>query len=257
METGRPVEGPRVAALYDIHGNLPALEAVLAVVRDEGVDEVVVGGDVLPGPMPAGCLAALAALDLPVRYLRGNGEADVLATRSGDVPARVPERVRPLLEWTVDAVPDAALDRVASWPGTVPGRIVGLGSVLFCHATPRDDNELFTRETPEARLRPVVEGPGTDVVVCGHTHMAFDREVGAVRVVNAGSVGLPFGTPGAFWALLGPDVSLRRTAYDLDDAMRRFEDAGYPGLADFDVRRPPDERAMLDRFEAMALGATP
>jgi hypothetical protein len=86
-----------------------------------------------------------------------------------------------------------------------------LGPVLFCHATPRDDNEIFTRLTPEEILLPIFEGQDARLIVCGHTHMQFDRMIGKVRVLNAGSVGMPFGEPGAYWLLLEPDVQLQHT----------------------------------------------
>ncbi|WP_456424984.1 metallophosphoesterase, partial [Rhodocaloribacter sp.] len=89
----------RVAALYDIHGNLPALEAVLRDVRKASVDQVVVGGDVLPGPMPRETLAALEHLDRPVRFIRGNGEREVLAAREGVHTGAVPERFREVMRW--------------------------------------------------------------------------------------------------------------------------------------------------------------
>ena len=242
----------RVAALYDIHGNLPALEVVLRAVVEEGVDQVVVGGDVVPGPMPKGCLSALLELDLPVRYLKGNGDADVLAAHRGEEPTRVPPRFRQVVRWAADELGQAHLTAMAAWPATLGQEIPNLGAVCFCHATPRDDNEVFTRDTPESRLKPIFEAPGAAVVVCGHTHMQFQRRVGAVTVVNAGSVGMPFGEPGAYWALLAPDgVELRHTPYELDAAAERIGRTGYP--SEFDVKRPPGEAEMLRRFEAAAL----
>jgi predicted phosphodiesterase len=89
--------------------------------------------------------------------------------------------------------------------------INGLGRVLFCHATPRNDNEIFTRLTAEERLLPVFGEAQGELVVCGHTHMQFDRMVGKTRVVNAGSGGMPFSDPGAEWPLLGPEIQLRHT----------------------------------------------
>jgi hypothetical protein len=132
--------------------------------------------------------------------------------------------------------------------GAEPGMI---GEVLFCHATPRDKNEIFTRLTPEERLLPVFEGLETSLVVCGHTHMQFDRTIGSVRVVNAGSVGMPFGEPGADWLLLGPDVQLRHTAYDLTNAAERIRATDYPQAQDFAARnvlQPPSEAQMLEVF---------
>jgi predicted phosphodiesterase len=240
----------RVAALYDIHGNLPALEAVLAEVRGAGADLVVIGGDVLPGPMPRETLACLEGLEIPVRYLRGNGDRAVLEERAGLDPG-VPERVRAALRWTADQL-DADQERwLASWPETLEVAIPGLGEVLFCHATPRNDTELFTRLTPEDRLRPVFAGVGAALAVCGHTHMQFDRTVGTLRVVNAGSVGMPFGEPGADWLLLGPGVEMRHRSYDLQRAAERIRGTDYPQAEEFasrDVLRPRSEQEMLELF---------
>lgn len=222
-------------------------------IRREGVDEIVVGGDVVPGPMPAESLTTLLESASPVRFLRGNGENDVLALSRGEMPARIPEAVHDAMHWVVEKLHPGHLAELADWPATVDLEIPGLGEVLFCHATPRDDNELFTRRTPEDRLRPVFEGLGASVVICGHTHMQFDRPAGDVRVVNAGSVGLPFGEPGAFWALLGPGIELRSTPYDLAAAADRIRSTGYPGVTTFDVRNPPTEEEMLEVFEAAAL----
>jgi predicted phosphodiesterase len=138
-----------------------------------------------------------------------------------------------------------------AWPKTITVGVPGLGTVLFCHGTPRNENEAFTRLTPEDRLRPIFEGAAADVIVCGHTHMQFDRMVGGRRVVNAGSVGMPFGKPGAYWLLLGSGVQLRRTPYDLAKAADRIRETDYPGAAEFaakNVLEPPTEGAMLEVF---------
>jgi len=126
----------------------------------------------------------------------------------------------------------------------------GLGEVAFCHATPRNDTEIFTRATADDVLRPVFGTLGAPLVVCGHTHMQFDRRVGNVRIVNAGSVGMPFGAAGAFWLLLGPDVELRRTSYDLDEAAAAINATADPGRAQTakTVVQPPPEQQMLDAF---------
>jgi predicted phosphodiesterase len=123
--------------------------------------------------------------------------------------------------------------------------------VLFCHATPRDDNEIFTRLTPEERLLPVFEKLDVSLVVCGHTHMQFDRRVGKTRVVNAGSVGMPFGEPGADWLLLDEDVRLQHTTYDLAKAAERIRKTGYPRAQEFaenHVLDPPTEERMIEVF---------
>ncbi|MGI9627779.1 MAG: metallophosphoesterase family protein [Longimicrobiales bacterium] len=243
-----------VAALYDIHGNLPALEAVLEEVEALGVSRIVVGGDVIPGPMPVGALQALLQLDLPVDVLYGNGETDVLNLMEGRGPVRFPAAFEETMRWTGQQLGVDLLERLSEWPATVRLHIDGLGEVLFCHATPRDDGEIFTERTPTEVLKPVLEVAGT--VVCGHTHMQFDRTVGGTRVVNAGSVGMPFDEPGAYWALLGPTVELRRTEYNLEAAAARIRSTDYPGAAEFadsNVLKPPRRKEMLDVLERAAL----
>ena len=244
----------RVAALYDIHGNLPALEAVLQDMRRAEVDQVVVGGDVFPGPMPRETLACLLDLEVPVQFIHGNGDREVLAQRAGtetDWYRTAQEPWRKPVRWTAQQLHAEDASLVATWPSTCRVEIGGVGEVLFCHATPRNDTECFTRLTPEDRLLPVFAGVNVPVVICGHTHMPFDRMVGSVRVVNAGSVGMPFGEPGADWLLLGPEVQRRHTAYDLASAAERIRETNYPQAQDFAanyVLQPPSEAMMLDAF---------
>lgn len=245
----------RIAALYDIHGNLPALEAVLAALDDDAVDEIVVGGDVLPGPMPTECLACLRCLELPVRFLRGNGEREVLALREGREPLALPPGVVEGLRWTADELSTEEADFLRSWPATVRLDVAGVGRVLFCHATPGSDRRIFTRHTPEASLLPLFESAHADVVVCGHTHMPFDRSVGSLRVVNSGSVGMPFGAPGAYWLRVGPGVELRHASYDLRRAAERIRGTDFPDAAAFaesSVLHPRPEEEMLEVFERAA-----
>ncbi len=244
----------RVAALYDIHGNFPALEAVLQDVRAAGVERIVIGGDVLPGPLPKETLAALRGLEIPALCLSGNGEREVLAAKAGAESGALPASVREVLRWSAGEL-DADAERwIESWPPARRLEIAGLGEVLFCHATPRSDTRIITRRTPESRLAPLFAGLGAGIstVVCGHTHMPFDRTAGTVRVVNAGSVGMPFGEPGADWLLLGPGIEPRRTRYDLARAAERIRATSYPGAEELarQILAPPSEREMLDRFES-------
>jgi predicted phosphodiesterase len=239
-----------IAALYDIHGNLPALDAVLEDVRRADVSSIVIGGDVVPGPLPRETLARLDDLDVPVRFIHGNGESAVLAELAGK-DSTVPAPVRELIRWTARQLEPEQQRSMSRWPPTLRLTIAGLGDVLFCHATPRNDTEIFTRLTPEERIAPAFAGVDAPLVVCGHTHMQFDRMVGWIRVVNAGSVGMPFGEPGAYWLLLGPDVQLRHTAYDLAAAADRIRRTSYPQATEFatrDVLHPRTEREMLDAF---------
>jgi predicted phosphodiesterase len=253
--------GRRVAALFDIHGNLPALEAVLQEVREAGVDQVVVGGDVVPGPMPRETLDCLLKLDRPVQFVHGNGElamvAQIEARASGVVTywgttsgAPLPEPLREVYRWTAQQLEPAYGPILAGWPKTCQLTIEGLGEVLFCHSTPRSETEVFTRLTPTDLLLPIFAELNVAVVVCGHTHMPFDRMIGRTRVVNAGSVGMPFGEPGAFWLLLGPDVQLRHTAYDLSGAAERIRATAYPRAPEDaqNILQPPAEADMLEQF---------
>jgi predicted phosphodiesterase len=237
----------RVAAIYDIHGNLPALEAVLREIRHEKVDQIVVGGDVLPGPMPREALERLRALDAPAHFIYGNGEVAVLQQMAGKEPAAVRSAYRPIIRWTAQQLHPDHQQWLSTWPETITLEISGLGSVLFCHATPQNENDIFTRLTPEDRLLPLFEGLTAATVVCGHTHMQFDRTIGHTRIVNAGSVGMPFGEPGADWLLLGPDMQFRHTAYDLANAADRVRSTTYPQAEDFAARNilnPPTEQEM-------------
>ena len=241
----------RVAAIYDIHGNLPALEAALEEIRRAGVDRIVVGGDVLPGPMPRETLACLRDLEIPARFIRGNGDRVVLAQRAGRSIEEVPEPHREAVRWVARQLDPEHERWLASWPETLRVEIRGLGEVLFCHATPRSDTEIFTRLTPEDRLLPVFEEVDAPVVVCGHTHMQFDRTLGAIRIVNAGSVGMPFGEPGADWLLLGPGIQLQHTSYDLSSAAERIRNSEYPQAQEFAARnvlQPPSEQEVLAAF---------
>jgi len=220
------------------------------------VDRIVIGGDVLPGPMPRETLACLLDLGVPTQFIYGNGETAVLEVIAGREPAAVPEQYRPLIRWTAQQLPENYKSMIANWPGTVLLEVDELGRVLFCHATPRNDNEIFTRLTPEEHLLPIFAGLNADIVVLGHTHMQFDRMVGKTRVVNAGSVGMPFGRLGADWLLLGPDVQLRHSSYDLSNAAERVRKTDYPQAEEFATRhvlQTPSEEEMLAAFAKVEL----
>src|SRR5579859_5773699 len=211
----------RVAALYDIHANLPALEAVLEEIRSLDVDRIVIGGDVFPGPMPVETFARVLGLERPTEFIYGNCEVAMLAAREGRDPGRMPEQAKESMRWCAQQITPEDERVLRGWPKSLSLEIEGLGEVLFCHGTPRDENEIFTRLTPESVVAQALAGVTAKVVVCGHTHMQFDRMVGGVRVVNAGSVGMPFGPAGADWLLLGPGVELRHTDYDREAAAER------------------------------------
>ena len=210
-----------------------------------------------PGPMASEALACLLDLDIPVQFIRGNGDREVLALKAGTETGAVPERFRDAMRWNAEQLKPEYERLMANWPPTLSVEMEGLGEVLFCHATPRNDTEIFTRLTPEDRLLPVFAGLDAPVIVCGHTHMQFDRTVGDVRVVNAGSVGMPFGEPGAYWLMLGADILLRHTGYDLANAAERIRASDYPGADEFalhNVLTPPSAEAALDAFARSSLG---
>lgn len=241
----------RLAALYDIHGNLPALEAVLRDVRNAGVDRVVSGGDLVPGPMPSEVVLTLLNLDIPVTFIRGNGDREVLALRAGGAGGRFPESMRESMQWNADQLDDESAGIMAGWPDMTRVNVNPLGEVLFCHATPRNDTEIVLRTTPEQALIPAFAPAGADVVVCGHTHMQFDRKVGSTRVVNAGSVGMSFQGPGAYWLLVDSEIALRHTEYDLARAASRIRATGYPQAGEFadrNVLQPPSEADTIAAF---------
>lgn len=207
----------RVAALNDIHGNLPALEAVLAEVEREGADVVVCGGDVVGGPFPAEVFDRLTSLP-DVRVVRGN--VDRLVVEGSDEYGQ---------DWNAERarLGHARLAAVASWPLTVELEVESLGRTLFCHAIPTADEPIFTRITPDDEVVELIGDVDAGLVVVGHTHVQFDRRLpNGVRVVNAGSVGMPYERRrGAYWALLGPEVAPRHTEYDVEAAAAAIREA--------------------------------
>ena len=214
----------RILALYDIHGNPDALDAVLADPRAAGPDAVVVGGDAVPGPFAAATLARLDALDGPVHWIRGNGEREVAAAAGAPAPA--PDDLAAVTAAaTAGELGDEAARALGEHPLTLE-----LDGVLFCHASPRRDDEMLTRLSATERWEDALAGAGAALVVGGHTHQQDDRRVAGVRFVNAGSVGLPYEGDGAarwLWIADG-EPELRRTAYDAAGAGRRMLAAGWP-----------------------------
>jgi putative phosphoesterase len=235
----------RVAVISDIHGNLPALEAVLEEIRRERPDLIVSCGDVASGPMPAETIDLLMSLG-DIRFVRGNADDGLVDEFDGKPPQPMPG---PFAGWCAEQITRQQRDFLASFEDTVAvGGVDGAGSVLFCHATPRNNVDVFTAETPADRVRHLFGAVDADLVVCGHTHMKFDRTIDGLRVVNPGSVGMPYGEPGAFWAMFGPGVELRRTDYDREAAAHRIRTKGGAAAEEFAARNlltvPSVEEAM-------------
>jgi putative phosphoesterase len=241
----------KIAALYDIHGNVPALEAVLAEVEAEEVELIVIGGDVAYGPLPAETLDRLAALGDGVRYVMGNGDRELVDTF--DRGSREDDQYAEQRAWTVQRLSRAHRDSLAGYEPTVSA-----GGVLFCHGSPRSDTETITILSDDERVAPMLDGISEDVIVCGHTHRQFDRRVGAKRLLNAGSVGSPYeGDPDARWLLLDPEPELRRTAYDVEAAVARMRATGFPGFDDAykeSLVEPAEPDWVAELFEQQALG---
>jgi predicted phosphodiesterase len=213
----------KVAALYDVHGNLPALEAVLADPRCLAADVVVCGGDLVLGPYPAECLDVLESLGARVRFITGNCDRETVELpQDGELGAAA--------RWSHDTLGADRVSHVAGWPLTIELDVAGLGHVLFCHATPSSDLPILTRITPEEDVARELGHVAADVVVCGHTHVQYDRDAAGLRLVNAGSVGMPYeGSADARWALLDrTGVQLVSTPYDAEAALASLAEPGFP-----------------------------
>jgi predicted phosphodiesterase len=243
----------RVAVLADIHGNLPALEAVLADVDAAGADVIVLNGDLATGPMPAQTLDLLAGLGERAIWVRGNADRELAAACEGQVDPDLPEAVRAPTEYGASQLTPRHRDLLAGLPLSVTLEVSGLGR--SCSATPpraaTPRSCWWTRR--RAANRDAFAGTAEPTVVLGHTHMPFDRLADRRRFVNPGSVGMPYGGTGAYWALLGPDVTLRRTGYDARAAAATFRAAapGYPDLAEFiagNILTTPSDTAALAAF---------
>jgi putative phosphoesterase len=206
----------RVAALYDVHGNLPALQAVLADVERESVDAIIFGGDIASGPMPRETLELVRSLDAV--SIRGN--ADRL-----DSPALSPEHdIDTSRRWLESELDEEQI----AWLANLDFSAV-LDDTLYVHATPEDDVTIITELTSDERLAELLDGVQQSRVVAGHTHMQLDRTIGSIRFVNAGSVGMPYeASPGAYWAILDDGVEHRRTEYDLERAAAAVRATAYP-----------------------------
>jgi predicted phosphodiesterase len=225
-ESGAASGALRVAALYDVHGNVPALEAVLAEVEREDVDAIVFGGDLFLGPQPAETAALVRSVE--ASFVRGNCE-------------REPD------EWTRSKLDDETFAWSQGWPLTVE-----LDGVLYCHATPRNDmRPILTDASPPERFEDALEGVDARLVIAGHTHMQFKRD----RWVNAGSVGWPAEDDvAAFWAIVSDDVEFRRTPFDVERAASEILASGWPEAESFvaeNIRAAQSRAEATEYFESL------
>lgn len=252
----------KIAALYDVHGNLPALNAVLEELKAVQPDLIVVGGDIVSGPMPAQTLQRLLQLGEHVRLIRGNNDREVVMVCDGQpvvrryLPAPTAQGLNDI-GWIAGQLTRAERDVLAALPEQLIFPIEGLGEILFCHATPRNDEELFTPLTPEERLNDLFSDIEQEIVVCGHTHMQFARQIGQLSVLNAGSVGMPFANqPGAYWLLLSPEGhEFRWTGYDARAAAQELNTSGNSFAREFveaNVLKIPAAAEMAEKLENMS-----
>jgi predicted phosphodiesterase len=246
----------KILALYDIHGNIDALDAVLGDSRAADPDVVIVGGDAVPGPFALATLDRLEALESTVRWLRGNGEREVAAA-VGAPPAAEDDMAAHTAELSAAEIGDQRASRLGELPLTIV-----LDGVLFCHASPRRDDEMLTKLSTPARWAAALAAvPNANaVVVAGHTHQQDDRVVGTTRFVNAGSVGLPYeGDGAARWLWIADGESeLRSTAYDAAAAGARMLRAGWPEARSVNAALvdPVDPIVVTRIFEEMAARQT-
>ena len=242
-----------IAALYDIHGNLSALQAVLHELVQIKPDLVVIGGDVLPGPFPRACLDAIKKFPYPTKYIKGNGEDGVIDANENKIDPGLPESVQHSLNWNAQKMENEQIQEISSWPKTFSLSHPILGQILFCHATPENNTEIFTKKTSADLLPNSLYSFKDTIIICGHTHMQFDIIRKGVRIINAGSIGMPFGKSGAFWLLIKENITVMDTPYDLEDASQKVITSGYPEAHQFSemIIRPPSESDMLERFSQL------
>lgn len=239
----------RVAVLSDVHGVLPALTAVLAEPDVQAADLIVLTGDIAAGPQPVRTLDLLLSLGDRVVWVGGNCERELVAAARG---TGSPE---PITAWAGAQLRADQVELLDGMPKSVRLDVRGLGEVLFCHATPRDDAEFVLVDSPLDRWAEVLDG-APDTVICGHTHMPYLRLADRRTIVNPGSVGMPYGTTGAHWALLGgadgPAIQLRRTLYDRASAADAIEaECDYPDIAEWTryfIREPASDTEALAVF---------
>lgn len=251
----------RIAAIYDIHGNLPALEAVLDDIISEQVDLIIVGGDVVAGPMPLEVLALLqdVSMQIPTQFIHGNAESELLNYLEGRGMNVLSQQAEVVTRWVAERFPPAYQQFLSSWPMTLQFKIEGRGQVLFCHATPHSDTAVFTRLTSDDKVLSLLGEVGVNWVICGHTHMQFERTVGRIHIANAGSVGMPFGHTGADWLMFDQKISLRHTAYNLTSAADRIRQTKYPQADDFatnNVLQAPSEKLALEMLRQLEISQT-
>lgn len=240
-----------VAVLSDIHGVLPVLDAVLAEPAVAKADLIVVTGDHASGPQPTQVLDRLASLGDRAVLVRGNADRELVALANGE-SIDIPDEVT---EWAAAQLSATHVAMLAGLAHPVTVEVEGFGPVLFCHGTPRDDEEVVLVDTRLERWAEVFDGLPAEVltVVCGHTHMPFIRLVDRRQVINPGSIGMPYGRPGGNWVLLHDgSVTLHRTIVDIEQTVAQVvSGSDYPDRqewAEYFIRSAASDAEALTTF---------
>jgi predicted phosphodiesterase len=247
----------RIAALYDIHGNYPALEAVVQELHIAKPDKVVIGGDIVSGPMPNETMKCLMELGNDVVWVLGNGDVDVSERKiNGNINNSLSEQAKVITEWVANIIDESMARFLISLPINHFIRDDKLGMIGFCHATPNDYNYVFTPVTPNGEVKKVFNNEMEGYFICGHTHIQFEKTIDNLKIVNAGSVGMPFSEEhGAEWLLLENGViRFMKTKYDIDLAKKQIKQTTYPFKDEFietNVINPKRPEEMIPFLERM------
>ncbi|MCQ2009789.1 metallophosphoesterase family protein [Sporolactobacillus sp. STSJ-5] len=243
----------KIAALYDIHGNFPALKTVLDELDRVRPDRIIIGGDMVSGPMPVQTLNCLLNLrnKTNITFIRGNGDREVVDASKGAPLLHMSEEGRVTTKWVANSLTGKQLDFLSNLDDVTSIHVDELGDVLFCHATPENDHDIFTPLSPKKRINKLFAEVEQSIVVCGHTHIQYEMKLEKTKIFNSGSVGMPFAKqPGAYWLLIDSDqIEFKRTTYDFEQAALEIREAHSPDAEDFIntnvIHVPNEEKSMI------------
>ena len=245
----------KIATIYDIHANPTALLSVLKDIQNYEVDLIVIGGDVIAGPFPTETLTILTEIKTPTKFILGNAESEVIRYINGKPVNGLSNRANEEAKWVANQISSSHKTFIKNWSKTFQAVIKEVGTVLFCHATPGSDIEIFTRISSNQRILKLFDGVRASIIICGHTHMPFDLKFGKSRIINSGSVGMPFGTNQASWLLIDQQINFMTTSYDIQMAAQLISTSNYPYKESFirnNVLNVPEEQKALNMLESMA-----
>ncbi|MFT8363321.1 MAG: metallophosphoesterase family protein [Sporolactobacillus sp.] len=252
----------RIAALYDIHGNFPALKAVLDELNDLKPDRVVIGGDIVSGSMPVQTLECLLNLkrNVKVTFIQGNGDREVIEASKGLELNGLSEQGKKKQRWVAEQLTEKQIEFLSSFERTASIHVDNMGNILFCHATPFSDSDIFTPESDIKRIGQLFEAVEQPIIVCGHTHMQFKLELEKKVIFNAGSVGMPFAKrSGAYWFFIDSDqatINFKQTFYDLNLASKLLRTSGDPYVEEFvnhNLLHVPTPREAMEMLNKISL----